>query len=606
MPKLDVAKARQLGYTDQQIQAYAQSKGAQLYDSSQARMQEQPAQQDMGFKLSSLLPLLGGIVGGGAGTFLGPAGTIGGGALGSGAGEFIRQKIEGEETNPGAIAGEGALGLFGGAAGKIFSKAGSLVARGTGKALTETGENLAVKGLRLNPSQLTKFSSRHSEDVSDFLTKEGAVGKDIARITTDHVEPLQQQFNAIAKQSGLKANPQNFQKNVLEQIDELLQAGGSENEKIAQQILDEANYLIEKNLAPSSFDISKVDTLRRTFAKKVNWNNPEKAATDYAIADALRKTAIDTADEAGMVGAGGEGLKEIGIKLSKYRDLEKYATAQSNLGRGSLPLGITKWLSIGAGAGGGVPGAAAGLALQTASSSPRVLSAGSRAAMSAGAKLQTASLPKNIGEYIAQGIGQTSARAGKLLMGGSEEDPGTGVIPDPTMGGRGMDNDQVRLTPEAAILLMAKYPKQASVIKAMLELGQPAKKTEAQVARDETGYLVNSAIEQLQNPKLQLGPIGSKVEEFKSTFNAGDPATLSFNRTIAALQASVAKARAGTSFTPNEQKLLDQYTPKVGDSRQQVEIKLVNLQRLFSSQGSSEIGNPTPNYPSVTDAYLSE
>ncbi len=144
----------------------------------------------------------------------------------------------------------------------------------------------------------------------------------------------------------------------------------------------------------------------------------------------------------------------------------------------------------------------------------------------------------------------------------------------------------LQITPEVVQAAYFTLPKEkADMIKGLYELQQKATeekpKTEAQQAREDSAYLVERAISQLQEGNLQLGPIAGPLEELKSKVNAGDPSTLAFNRTVAALKGAIAKARAGTSFTPNEEKLLDQYTPSVGDSYQQVVTKLQALQEFF-------------------------
>jgi hypothetical protein len=116
------------------------------------------------------------------------------------------------------------------------------------------------------------------------------------------------------------------------------------------------------------------------------------------------------------------------------------------------------------------------------------------------------------------------------------------------------------------------------------EAASTKKPTEAETARKEAKSLIDNAVTTLESGAINVGPMGmgSRLEQFLGKFDAGDEATLQFNANIAALKASIAKARAGTSFTPNEEKLLNQYTPNVGDSVQQLKTKLTNLQEIFS------------------------
>lgn len=142
--------------------------------------------------------------------------------------------------------------------------------------------------------------------------------------------------------------------------------------------------------------------------------------------------------------------------------------------------------------------------------------------------------------------------------------------------------------------LMWKYPKQATQIKNMYEVvyGKDAStkaKTEAQVARESVYSISQEALASLQsNPKIITGTL-SRLEEAKAGGTLGyvfkgDPDTLEFNRKISNLIASIAKARAGTSFTPNEEKMLNKYAPKIGDSRQMLETKLANLVNFYRTE----------------------
>lgn len=126
--------------------------------------------------------------------------------------------------------------------------------------------------------------------------------------------------------------------------------------------------------------------------------------------------------------------------------------------------------------------------------------------------------------------------------------------------------------------------------KFILEQRGGGKQTEAQIARDSVGQLVGTAIKQLDTTGAKAGPIAPRVEEFKSRFNAGDQSTLDLNNTISQIKAGIAKARAGTSFTPNEEVLLNQYTPVVGDSKQQIKTKLLGLQQTFDNHNWDKAG----------------
>lgn len=106
--------------------------------------------------------------------------------------------------------------------------------------------------------------------------------------------------------------------------------------------------------------------------------------------------------------------------------------------------------------------------------------------------------------------------------------------------------------------------------------------TEGQVARQEISTLTSDAIGQLkQTPNIKIGILAGPTENLKAKFDRADPATYTFNITLDQIRGAIAKARAGSAMSPQELALLDAYTPKVGDSRQEVVTKLMNLQKNF-------------------------
>jgi hypothetical protein len=136
---------------------------------------------------------------------------------------------------------------------------------------------------------------------------------------------------------------------------------------------------------------------------------------------------------------------------------------------------------------------------------------------------------------------------------------------------------------------------------------QTSKMTQQQQASSDVQKLTQDAMQQLQSGAVKTGPFGilGKLEQAKGAINMADPATLQFNTTVANLMATIARARAGTAFTPNEQKLLEQYTPHIGDSYQQLVVKLNALQQQFGSPGSSTgaAGNQS-NSQQLTDLLM--
>lgn len=585
----DVQAAKQAGYSDQEIQSYMATK--------------QPAAQapaDKNKMLYDLLPLIGGI----GGSFIPGLGTIVGGALGSGAGALLKQGLEQQPIDLGEVAKEAALGGAGGVIGKGAGWLGGKVLGAGADALAQGGEDLGVKALRLNKPQLANFLTRHGEDAGEFLSKEGAIGKTAEDLATQHIEPLQDQFNAIAKTSGVKVDPNTFTSNILDQYKKLLDAGGSENAGIADNLLKEADYVMQNNLQGAGHDVSAYDTLRRTFANKVNWANPGKAAEDYAMSDALRKTVIDTADQSGLTSPDGMGLKDIGIKLSKYRDLEKAATAQAQLGRGSLPMGITKWLATNAGmVTGGPVGGAVGLAANNLINNPTAMRFIARAAVKGGQTLDQG-LPETISGVLA---GRTAAQGAPRIpeaIGGAQSafDPSQMPQGPADMSPASAQNPQDQNLRQVLAALMFKKAKSISDLKDAYDMYSPT-----------SSKPLNAAQQTLQaNAQSGLRALGVVENTLKTDPNAtwtSKIPVVSGRSPYAAASREVAdvltRLRTGAALNKEEQDFYEKQLPQAFDTPQVIQYKLSLFRNLFNkfatgqTPDTSTIPNPT-SYPSLT------
>ena len=71
---------------------------------------------------------------------------------------------------------------------------------------------------------------------------------------------------------------------------------------------------------------------------------------------------------------------------------------------------------------------------------------------------------------------------------------------------------------------------------------------------------------------------------------------------IANIQGTIAKLRGGTSFTPNEQKLLDSYTPTINDGDARIQAKLKSLGEFVALKRKNTMafaGGPQPAAPTT-------
>ena len=404
---------------------------------------QQPHQRSL---IAQLAPLLGSIGGGVLGSIAAPGlGTAAGGAAGGALGEALAERLSGEQYNPGSILREGAFGGIGGAgealqalrgvgtAAKVARTAEEVgqAARGVGLAekgiaavgrgVGNAGENLATKALRASPSQLSGFAAKHGVDIVPVLQGEGLIGKSAEEIRSA-IEPVQSQFSRMITEAKVKVDPKNVVKTFEQHMQPLLESTDPQDAKIANRIQENLKNIvgsIEKD--PS---VSNLDKLRKAYDSKVNYKLAAQDIASYGekktIADALRSSVQQAVDSTGVKGPLGENLKQLGSRLNKLYDISAIADSKAHLGRGSLPLGLTKLLSIGGGAlGGGIPGAIAGAAAESVLNSPAGMRLASQGLTKAGAALQRGApaIGKTIGTVAKVGVGQM---AGNALFGNGQ------------------------------------------------------------------------------------------------------------------------------------------------------------------------------------------
>lgn len=92
---------------------------------------------------------------------------------------------------------------------------------------------------------------------------------------------------------------------------------------------------------------------------------------------------------------------------------------------------------------------------------------------------------------------------------------------------------------------------------------------------------------------------GSISQFLAKNFGTGSQQEQMLRSYIGNLQATIAKERGGTSFTPNEQALLETYTPTINDSPLVIQSKLEALKSYLSGQVQGFGGQQTPQSEGV-------
>lgn len=674
-----IQQAKAAGYSDTEIQGYLQQTGMRppaptgglrvtgAAPTISAPSTTAPRTTGRGGTLTSLISEGGALGGAAAGAALGSAvpviGTAIGGIIGAGLGAFggrlAENKVrddrlgvtdalkEGALTaalsgplrlgkyattaTKGLIAGKGAQAALTTAA----KKAADLSLRKSlGLGVTKASKDLAIKQFRLNPSQLTKFAKKHGEDVTELISRYKIGNAD--DIANKGINPLLSTFDDIV--DNIPDIPKkDLQKILNKEVSVLLKSPVEVNRRLGVQLQSQVDTLLKSQ--PSKIPGVIAKKLRQEFDDVVPYTlagSPERSIAKKT-ADGLRKVLQNAADKAGLTGPNGMPIKQLGREISALIDLDDIVFTQSNLGRGSLPIGIISSLGgvsgaiTGAGAGGvggaavgGPVGAILGAGATQALNSPTGRRLLAQLGTGAGGRLAQAGA-RATSQPIRQAVtgaarGALVGGAGRILTGEPTLEDALMVTPTTTpqlgavpTGMGAMEQPAIQpeapqnpFTPELLITAIASDPKNAALYERLYKVYEDRYKTttaatkpltEAQQSRQDVIDLTQGALDLLATGRVKTGAVSGRLEQAKGVLGIADETTLEFNTLVSNLLATIAKARAGTSFTAGEKALLERYAPKVGDSGQQLRTKLRLLQQQF--------GRPT-NVTSLEEALISQ
>lgn len=524
----------------------------------------------------------------GIGTLIG--GALGG-ALGSGAGELGENVITGEKDIWKNVGSEALMGgvtgvpIFGAAKG--LAGAGKALVSGAGKTAAnqalatalKVGTGAATKGVAGIASSVGKsavtdllgiktgaklagkgiLKPQYIDDLSNFVMKQ-TQGKalpnaaDILIKTQNYADDIGKTISKKIAGSKLAVSGANISGDVVKNLQKGLLAT---DDQLVTGVLDRLKT------AKSPTDIWE---LRKIIDDKISWiANPDAATSNMnAIAHNIRDTLSKTLDKVGVKDLN----KEYALAQDAIKLIQKPALSPQGIKLAGMNLGggIAQRGQIAAGRALGATGSALGNV--------------------------TAKIPQNlIGTTVRQAGGRTLTG---MDQGVQEFDPSMYMTSTPqTMQSVPQESPFGVSSNQLAQALMQAYANgdtaSAKQLQGMLELSQSYETgtktlSEAQQARQDVQSLTQDAINRLSSGQVKAGLISGPVENLKAKVGLADQPTLEFNTLISNLKATIAKARAGTSFTEGEKKLLEQYTPNVGDSEQLLATKLQLLQELFGSQ----------------------
>ena len=288
--------------------------------------------------------------------------------------------------------------LTGAGTGGILKGAGALLNKG-GQVVEDAGNDLALKGLKPSPSQLTTFKNTTGMDLGDFLAKNG-ITDNFQQAADQGASDLQKQFDDIAVNSGKTIPSSSLDATFNPRIQALQKSVIPSLQSKADDLQTVLSNL--KSKYGNNINVGDLTTERRAVDDMLgdkSYTLPvEQASYLNHTRDALQE-AIQNGTQ-GLTGSNGMNLDQLGTALQHYYAFQKIANTAINKGRGSSIPGFvnTSLAGLGSILGGGIPGAIAGWGLGKATQSPLAIGAAVKGMQGAGRGIQNlSSAPINAG-----------------------------------------------------------------------------------------------------------------------------------------------------------------------------------------------------------------
>ena len=324
-----------------------------------------------------------------------------------------------DDATVGSVAREAAGGALGSG---LLHGAGGLLSKGAQK-IGDFASIPALKALRPSLSQVTNFSERTGEDIGQFATRNKLFDKGTSQVN-ELIKPVQESFNAIANKEGVSVSAKSLQDKLSPLISEFKGATQKELQSKGAKLEEAMSALIKKY--GDNIPLSELTKERKLFDKLTGKFGREAvdAETNQVMRDTLQSIIQESTQ--GVTGEGGRNLKELGQELNKLYSFKDIAKKQANLGRGSLPMGLTNSLGAGAGLASGFTGegydvkrglqnAAIGGIAPAVINNPKLISAVSQAMSKVGQAGKT-QIPQLLQNVLMQGASRTGGNLASPLV----------------------------------------------------------------------------------------------------------------------------------------------------------------------------------------------
>lgn len=618
--------ARAAGIPEAQIQMEALEYKAKKQLLSTLNVQEQPKEEN---KWADWLPMLGAI----GGSFIPGLGNIVGGALGAMAGTGIKQLAKKEKFNLPEIT---ISGIATAGTGLLFKGIGSLAGKVAGS-LEEEGGSLAARSLRMSKTQLANFAKVHGEEVASVLkTHPELIAKSSEEIS-QYIQPLQESFDAIAKSQGVKVGAKEVSDQAMTVITKLAQSGSTEDNLLAEKILNEvSNIISKKGLDVASQPLSILNAARKEIDKVTGDFMTD--SKNKLVGQIIRNSVRTAADNAGLVTAEGKTLQAAGQELSKLYAIQDIAFIQDHLGGGNQLIGITPLLAsiFGGGVGGALGGNPLAGGVTTAgllkiANNPKTVAALSTLLTKSGQTLESllSKIPQagvTLGQVGSEAIG---ASLPSILSSGTPTVQGEEATGLPTIGetqGTQMGQEQglgagkltstnyiTGYSPEqlfkaAMEAQMAGDKKSYTTLKGWYDIETAYKKgtgkEPAQVSDLKASLDMMTMLEPtLDSYKDVLGPIGGKLK----SLNPYDTRAQDFKSQMMAVAQVVGRAMEGGVLRQEDVSKYRAILPQITDTLAVVKRKIQNVKKILNQQISSRSNQAVESLPAITQTdYATE
>lgn len=552
----------------------------------------------LGKNLVDYMPTIGQTVGGIGGFMLGgPVGGVIGAGAGGALGETGRQFSKKEDADIGKILKEGTVGAGLEALGLGVGAVAKPILKSIGKgALPAIAENLSVKGWRLKPGFLTKFAEDMGEDVSSVAMRHNAIGRSAEDLAETVINPLQKQFDNVVMKSKINIPLSSMDDKVISYADELMKGGDSSQMKLGEDLVNEWIGYRTRRLPGASADIADVTKLRKYFDKLTRPSefnaNPTQWGMRRVLGDITRQTINESAEQAGAR-VGDMSLKTTGMELKKLYRLVDGITAQENLGRGSLPFGLTKLLALNVAGTTSPQGILGRLATEALVNSPRAVRTTAKGSMIAGKAI--AGLADRLPSFTGQGL-STYMQLGRQ----PQKDVNKSVLPELNMQGIGNQDitDTPPVTPQevldelARIATIKSAAGQESALK-LLKLRYPA--WAAQAKGQVTGYtsgqekelsdikVAQSLLTDLDREVSEMGVSGPILGRL-SSINPYSATAQKYNARLKVTKQIIGKALEGGVLRKEDEVKYAYILPQINDTAEVAQYKSDQLKKLIKQQ----------------------